>query len=141
MVNNGNGVRGSQALFKPKSEAARHQNNAVNRSGEAARNHNGQSIVAARLRLTFIGSSNLPCQCPMSENADDGPVGGAVGLPNFVSPVTSARCRIFRRHVSPVFVASLLRNVFVQVDTNPLARHSAGVADRFGNRRIATAFE
>ena len=77
----------------------------------------------------------------MSENTDDAPVGVVVGLPNFASPVTSARCRIFRRHVLPVFSVSSVRAVFAQVDTIPLERHSTGVADRFGNRRIATAFE
>ncbi len=72
-------------------------------------------------------------------NADDGSVGGIGGLCNFVSPVTSARCRIFRRHGSPVFTTSLLRGVFAQVDTNPLDRHSVGVADRFIRRLPATA--
>ena len=77
----------------------------------------------------------------MSEDADNAPVGGVVGLPNFVSPVTSARCRIFRRHGSSMFAASLLRNVFAQVDTNPLDRHSVDAPDRFGKRRIATALK
>ena len=77
----------------------------------------------------------------MSEDADDAPVGGGVGLANFVSPVTSARCRIFRHHGSPVLAASLLRNVFAKVDTNPLERHSVNAPDRFGNRRIATTSE
>ena len=77
----------------------------------------------------------------MSVDTDDAPVGSVVGVVNFFSSVTSARCRIFRRHGSPVFAASSLRNVFAQVDAIPLDRHSAGVADRFIRRLPATASE
>ena len=68
-------------------------------------------------------------------NADDGSVGSVVGLVNFVSPVTSARCRIFRRHDSALLAASLLRNVFAQADTVPLERYSVDAPNPFGSRR------
>ncbi len=77
----------------------------------------------------------------MLANADDAPVGGVIGLPNFVSPVTSARCRIFRRHGWPVFAASLLRNVFARVDMNLLDRNLVDATDRFVHRPLATASE
>ena len=77
----------------------------------------------------------------MPVDANGGPIGGILGLHRFVSSVTSARCRIFRRQGSPVFAASLLRNVFGQVATISLERHSVDAPDRFGNRCIATASE
>ena len=69
------------------------------------------------------------------------PAGSIVGLCSFVSSVRSARCRILRRHVLTAFAASSLRNVFAEVDTNPLERHPGCIPDRFANRRTATAFD
>ena len=57
------------------------------------------------------------------------------------SSLTSIRYRIFRRLDSAVFAASLLRNVFAQVETIPLERYSVDAPDRFVRRLPATATE
>ena len=77
----------------------------------------------------------------MSENADDALVGRVAGFFDSVFSVTSTRCRMFQRHVSAVFAASFLRNVFAEVEEIPLERPPVGVPDPFVHAPLAIESE